>query len=403
MGIRGHFMVRWVWRAAIAIAALLLAGDLAIASDPTAYSFVTEHKGEQPQVRLNGVVRIQVDGTDVVDPSKAQLFLKGLALGVKPEWLADGRQLSFTLQRTKDNRALWSELLGAPFGKDPIQSVLIHVDYAGNPLAFRKDIAVVEGASQTSAGEIRLVIYDTGWMALGLFATAAVTMAIAVWCWKTTMMRDGPIPQMLKLDRPYSLGRFQMAVWFCLVFASFIFIFVTTRDLGSITPQTFILLGISGATALGSIAIEQSKDSPATMVENALSGFGLKTRADVEKVSNAIVSNKAGNAASTVIPDVTLPGIPNPTVGDLWAAYEAKIADYKTGGFLKDLVTDVNGPTIHRWQILIWTLTLGFIYVCWTYTDLETPIFDTNLLALMGISSGVYLGFKIPERQANPT
>jgi hypothetical protein len=378
-------MGRWTWCAVLALAALLPTSGRAVAGDPTAFSLLTEAKGLQPETGLNGVVRLQLDGTDAVDMSKLQLSLGDSALGVAPEWRSDGRVAVFSLQRTKENRALWVKLLGAPFDHERILPVAIHLDYAGKPLAFRYDPDASGDFLQAPLPRIGLVTYNSGCMALGLIAAVIVAAIILMGCWKTTMMRDGPIPQMLKEDRPYSLGRFQMAVWFCLVFASFIFILVTTSDFGSITAQTFVLLGISGATALGSIAIEQSKDSPSGKAEQALSDMGLKTREDVEALQKIPDADRTGQQKQ------------------LWAVYEATIKDFRTGGILNDLVTDVNGPTIHRWQILIWTLTLGVIYLWWTYAHLETPTFDNNLLVLMGISGGIYLGFKIPERQSSPT
>ena len=85
------------------------------------------------------------------------------------------------------------------------------------------------------------------------------------------------------------------------------------------------------------------------------------------------------------------------TYDDLCNRYTATIYPLKTKGFLADLVTDVSGPTVARWQILIWTLVLGGIYVGKAYANLKLPEFGPTLLALMGISSGIYLGFKVPE------
>jgi hypothetical protein len=45
-----------------------------------------------------------------------------------------------------------------------------------------------------------------------------------------------------------------------------------------------------------------------------------------------------------------------------------------------------------------WTLILGVIFVGSVYHNLEMPQFSATLLGLMGISSGTYLGFKVPEK-----
>ena len=71
-----------------------------------------------------------------------------------------------------------------------------------------------------------------------------------------------------------------------------------------------------------------------------------------------------------------------------------------SSGFWSDILTDANGISFHRFQMFAWTMVLGFIFVVGVYERLAMPEFNTTLLALMGISAGTYLGFKIPERQS---
>ena len=52
--------------------------------------------------------------------------------------------------------------------------------------------------------------------------------------------------------------------------------------------------------------------------------------------------------------------------------------------------------TFHRFQIVVWTLVLGMVFVSNVLNDLVMPTFDASVLVLMGISSGTYLGFKLP-------
>jgi len=51
----------------------------------------------------------------------------------------------------------------------------------------------------------------------------------------------------------------------------------------------------------------------------------------------------------------------------------------------------------HRFQIVVWTLILGVVLVSEVLTKLAMPVFDTTLLTLIGISSGIYLGFKVSK------
>ena len=45
-------------------------------------------------------------------------------------------------------------------------------------------------------------------------------------------------------------------------------------------------------------------------------------------------------------------------------------------------------------------VVLGVIFLVSVYNNLEMPEFSAGLLGLMGISSGTYLGFKVPENAA---
>ena len=65
--------------------------------------------------------------------------------------------------------------------------------------------------------------------------------------------------------------------------------------------------------------------------------------------------------------------------------------------YIKDILSDSNGISLHRFQIFAWTLMLGVIFILNVWTNLSMPEFSSTLMILMGISSGTYLGFKIPE------
>jgi hypothetical protein len=65
---------------------------------------------------------------------------------------------------------------------------------------------------------------------------------------------------------------------------------------------------------------------------------------------------------------------------------------------LIDLLRDGDGISFHRFQIVVWTIVLGIIFVRAVAIDLTMPEFDTTLLGLMGLSSGTYIGFKFPEK-----
>jgi hypothetical protein len=71
----------------------------------------------------------------------------------------------------------------------------------------------------------------------------------------------------------------------------------------------------------------------------------------------------------------------------------------QTRGFFRDILCDSNGTAgLHRFQIVVWTIVLGVIFLVSVVMDLSMPVFSTTLLATMGISAGTYLGFKFPEK-----
>ena len=161
-------------------------------------------------------------------------------------------------------------------------------------------------------------------------------LVIFVWlCRGTSLIRSGS-PEVPPAKRPFSLSLFQMGFWFFLVIASYVFLWLINDELNTITESVLALIGIGAATALGATIIDQNKPSP--------------------------------------------------------------LPTDRSQGFLRDLVSDPTGVSIHRFQMFAWTLILGVIFVASVYKDLEMPQFSATLLGLMGISSGTYLGFKVPEK-----
>ena len=73
---------------------------------------------------------------------------------------------------------------------------------------------------------------------------------------------------------------------------------------------------------------------------------------------------------------------------------------FTSEGWLTDVLSDDYGISLPRVQNLLWTLVLSAVFVRSVLTRLAMPEFDDTLLALMGISSGAYLGFKLPEKTA---
>jgi len=355
---------------------------LAFAAQPTRYGFAPAADG-LPTASLNQSIVIEFPDGDRPSSCDGVVLTIGNSSKLSTVCRAGAeRQFIFKLGRNGDNQGDWQDLLGKPFSGERVKTLPIAMRVGNQEMAF------FDAARPDAKPLIAFERYSAGGMALGAVAVMVVIIITAASAGRTVMIRDMVIPQMTRAERPFSLGRTQMAFWFCLIFASFIFILIVTDDLNSLNADSFILLGLSSATALGAVAIDQTKDGQIGKVEDAVTQLGLATQKDVEELHA-----KAANQTSSTLPASTT--IASAPVGlsyaQLLEKYEAAIEPIRSHGFIKDLVSDINGPTLHRWQIIVWTLVLGTIYIWKVYSGLETPSFGTNLLAVMGISSGVYL------------
>jgi len=257
------------------------------------------------------------------------LFLDGMPIkGDKPESCDTVLgHVRYRLLRAKEDDDAWHTLLGSPHG-------------------YTRNITVSVGsdshvaASSSATFDLEVIPRRQFLAFLALF-----TLSLAIFvhlCRTTSLVRSGthPVPH----ERPYSLSLFQMSFWFFLVIASYVFMWLITDELDTITDSVLGLIGIGAATALGAALIDKNKTAPK----------------------------------------------PEEPGG-------------KSRGFLNDVMSDPTGVSLHRFQMFVWTLVLGVIFIGSVYKNLEMPEFSATLLGLMGISSGTYLGFKVPEKQSSDT
>jgi hypothetical protein len=139
--------------------------------------------------------------------------------------------------------------------------------------------------------------------------------------------------------KAYSLARAQMAAWFFAVLVAYVFIYLVTGALDTLSATVLGLMGISAAT-----------------------GFG-----------------------ATIVDTATLP--PGATAAP-------------SEGILADLMREGTGMSLPRLQIAFWTIVLLFIFGRAIYDTLAMPDFSPTLLGLMGISGGTYVGFKLPDKKS---
>jgi len=179
-----------------------------------------------------------------------------------------------------------------------------------------------------------------------------------------------------------------MVVWFIVIVVCYIFIWMVTGTIESISVSALGLMGISAATGLGAEAVNAAKRN------EARTGDGAK------------IINLKSHLSSV---EKSLTSYPNDVaLQDEKEAIKREIRALKnkvqprTQGFWKDIFCDVNGLSFHRLQMFVWTVVLLIIFVITVYRNLAMPEFSATLLALMGISGGTYIGFKFPEERPVP-
>jgi len=264
-----------------------------------------------------------------------------------------------------------------------------------------------------------LKVIDGDWFTVFIISSLA---AIASFWWlgyKSDVLRI-PGPQPIGIDKkgkparkPFSMARAQMAFWFCVVIISYVFIWMVTTYLSNLPASVLGLIGISAATGLASAVVDSNKK---TDLENLRRTFEEKLKTDQVEASKLQSEIAALNAAVNANPPSADLEQQKSTLvakqAELAAKQQeinqtnqeitsvsAKLDPPSSSGFINDILSDDDGVSFHRLQIVGWTVVLILIFIVSVYDVLAMPDFDKTLLALMGISGGTYIGFKLPAQQ----
>ncbi len=165
------------------------------------------------------------------------------------------------------------------------------------------------------------------------------------------MLRDASTAS----PKPYSFSRVQLAWWTSIVLASFISTILVQKQMLTLWDSTLYLLGISGTTMAAGKIIDTSDQRN---------------------------------------PDIT------------------RHQDSKSDNFFLDILSDENGVSIHRFQIVVFNLVFGIWFITYVLKHLNVgidmnhgisviPDFSSNNLVLLGLSSATYVGLKTTENSVN--
>lgn len=200
----------------------------------------------------------------------------------------------------------------------------------------------------------------------------------------------------------YSLAKVQMAWWLFFIVAAFLFIWLAVGDYNTVTTSTLVLFGISVGTAVSSKMVDASKQS------NAQDLKATKAALDQQITQlSAAPSSQAGvapAAAPVSVADaqtqLAMKAVQREQVKAQLDNLTVKPEEAISQGFLTDIMSDENGVSIHRFQMVVWTVVLTLIFAYEVYKTLSMPEFSNTLLTLMGISSGTYVTLKVPEKHS---
>jgi hypothetical protein len=194
-----------------------------------------------------------------------------------------------------------------------------------------------------------------------------------------------------------SLSKIQMALWTITFGLSYVVLAAIWGEFLDITEGMFWLMGISVTTAAGAKAIV------------------VKNVANLDKANpSGLLSDYSTSFTITEASLKRLKSLPEDVFEQLKTIREREYVDEKT--FVAALealsVADTHKPIIlkeaavgyrlslHRCQIALWTLIIFAIYVVKLLSTMHLPDIPNNLLVLMGVSGGAYLGFNYPKTPA---
>lgn len=371
---------------------------------------------------MGGHLFVELDGTGPLDAQKYVLYLNGQAVSApsqvqfKEKSEERPRGLEFVLRRPSDDKykAAWAAILGSAAWVRPME---VSVGTGQN------EVPRLIGSNTT----FDFNLLRTWWLLVAAGLAIAVLVGVLPAALHTAIVRDNVLPQIPWRQRPFSLGNCQMAFWFVLIFVSFVFLWMLLWDYNTITEGALTLMGIAAATGLGAAAANTTNADALKKADQTLREAGFNSRRDItalvaqlddalakkidkeqelRRVGNQDVSHAQQLTGELKILDENINKwqtrksiYDTVTVDYVSATYDPTKGRYRYSKFLEDLITDRDGDTqLHRVQIVGWTVVLGLVFLVGVYRDVAMPDFSNLLLALMAISGGSYVGFKLPAK-----
>lgn len=360
--------------------------------------------------------------------SKLVLYLDGIALSDEKPRLhhVDKGLLEFDLVRTAESKSSWRKLLAKPC--DP---------FCASSRTFSVTVGPEEEKPFASNATISLHVLRAEWVWTFLIAFVVLLLVL--------FGTDNARKATLKLVRdnktnketgPYSLARLQMAGWFVLVVLVYVAFYAITGYYDVLSASVLALIGISAGTTAFAAVLDNNghnqaqenlpkREGDRKELEEALAKSinefpnlrqNLQTsQSELQKLEQDIANAKKGTQQTAVVEELEKKKAEKKAEIEKFDAEQKKqltlrgeieskqeeirkldeIINPESKGFVKDILSFGGSDTgLHRLQMIVWTIVLWAIFLIESNRMLSMPDFPGELLGLMGISAGTYVGFK---------
>jgi hypothetical protein len=172
----------------------------------------------------------------------------------------------------------------------------------------------------------------------------------------------------------YSFSKSQFAFWSLIVFVAYGYIWLVTKDFNTLNETALVLLGISSATIVTGKLIGKSEEERAKAADK-------EEKSDIDNIKRdqgQTENQQLGRHIQQLI----------------------KFRSWKPGehgGFLKDILSDADGISVHRLQAFAFNLIFAIIFVQQVLTTYSMPDFTATHYILLGLSNGTYAFIKTRE------
>ena len=307
---------------------------------------------------------------------------------------ADFEWFRFRLEENAQTGSAWAELRRGGLLARPVNLSLV-TTLGDRSLPVRSAIAVNSMGEPTTDSVFFLEITSR----FSFFAALVIFFFVLALFWRlaarTELICDTNGSFRADGYRPFSLARAQMAFWFLVIVGASLFLWIATGQLHILNETCLWLIGIGSGTALGSAVISESESPNAAPEKNRLARNRCEPLEDFRaRLDAQIVSVTSAEAAAAPGPEKTALAARRETLKTQRQELPA-MNPSAWRRVLEDWLTDNRVYSFHRYQMFVWTIVLGMVFITKVWQFRELPTFDGTMLALMSLTSDTYLGFKL--------